>query len=55
MVQPDYDLSEYEKMLTGIGFTILATKIIGHGLSEATYASSERHPLVLARREEVGE
>ena len=51
MYWSNYDLSEYEEMLTGIGFTILATTIIGHGLSEATYASSEQHPLVLARRE----
>ena len=51
MYWSNYDLAEYEGMLTGLGFTILATTIIGHGLSEATYASSERHPLVLATRE----
>ena len=50
MYWSNYGLSEYEEMLTGIGFTILRTKVIGHGLSEATYASSEQHPLVLATR-----
>ena len=51
MYWSNYGLSEYEEMLTGIGFTILTTTIIGHGLSEATYASSEQHPLVLGTRE----
>lgn len=51
MYWSNYGLSEYEEMLTGIGFTMLATTIIGHGLSEATYASSEQHPLMLARRD----
>ena len=50
MYWSNYDLSEYEKMLTAIGFTMLETSVIGHGLSEATYASSEQHPLVLMRR-----
>ena len=34
----NYGLSEYEEMLTGIGFTILRTTNIGHGFSEATNA-----------------
>ena len=51
MYWSNYGVSEYEEMLTGIGFTMLETTIIGHGLSEATYASSEQHPLVLARRD----
>ena len=51
MYWSNYGLPEYEELLTGIGFTMFANKIIGHGLSEATYASSERHPLVLARRD----
>lgn len=50
MYWSNYGLTEYEEMLAGIGFTILETTVIGHGLSEATYASSERHPLALARR-----
>ncbi|MDE0225277.1 MAG: class I SAM-dependent methyltransferase [Gammaproteobacteria bacterium] len=50
MYWSNYGLSEYEEMLTGIGFTMLATKVIDHGLAEATYASSEQHPLVLVRR-----
>lgn len=50
MYWSNYGLPEYEEMLKGIGFTMLATTIIGHGLSEATYASSEQHPLVLVRR-----
>ena len=50
MYWSNYGLSEYEEMLTGIGFSMLATRIIGHGLAEAMYASSEQHPLVLVRR-----
>ena len=50
MYWSNYGLSESEEMLTRLGFTILRTEIIGHGLSEATYASSEQHPLVLAMR-----
>lgn len=55
MYWSNYGLPEYEEMLTGIGFTILTTTIIGHGLSEAIYASSERHPLLLLRRGQVEE
>ena len=50
MYWSNYGLSEYEEMLAGIGFTMLRSTIIGHGLSDATYASSERHPLVLLGR-----
>ena len=50
MYWSNYGLSEYEEMLTGIGFTMQRTTIISHGISEATYASLEQHPLVLARK-----
>ena len=50
MYWSNYGLSEYEEMLAGIGFTMLRSTIIGHGLSDATYASSEQHPLVLLGR-----
>ncbi|MCY3819109.1 MAG: class I SAM-dependent methyltransferase [Gammaproteobacteria bacterium] len=51
MYWSNYGLAEYEEMLTGIGFRMLRTTIITHGISEATYASLEQHPLVLARRD----
>ena len=50
MYWSNYGLSEYEEMLTGIGFTILRTTNIGHGFSEAANAPPEQHPLVLLRR-----
>ena len=55
MYWSNYGLSEYEEMLTGIGFTILRNTNIGHGFSEATNLPPEQHPLVLVRREYVGE
>ena len=50
MYWSNYGLSEYEEMLTRIGFTILRTTNIGHGFSEATNWPPEQHPLVLLRR-----
>ncbi len=51
MYWSNYGLPEYEEMLTESGITLLRTTIISHGVSEATYASLEQHPLVLARRD----
>ena len=51
MYWSNYDLVEYEDVLTGLGFKVLTTTAVGHGYSEATVAPSEHHPLVLARKQ----
>lgn len=42
--------TEYEELLQGLGFAIVAGRIIGHGYGRTYTARDERHPLVLARK-----
>jgi len=50
MYWSNFGLDDYKRILTSLGFRVLETTIIGHGYGPG--ASNERHPLVLAQREQ---
>ncbi len=51
MYWSNYGLSDYQTMLTEIGFRLLETAVIEHGYTEATQAPTEQHPLIFAQAE----
>ena len=50
MYWSSYGMADYTDILTGIGFSLLKTSIIGYGYSEAPDTPPEYHPLVFARK-----
>lgn len=50
MYWSNYGLADYEDILSGVGFTLLRTSLVGHGYAETPEVSSESHPLVFARK-----
>ena len=44
-------IDEYRGLLTGIGFSLLEVSTTGRGYQEGMQQPTERHPLVLARKE----
>jgi hypothetical protein len=51
MYWSNYGIDEYRELLTGIGFSLLEVSTTGHGYPEGMQQPTERHPLVLARKE----
>ncbi len=46
-----YGVSDYENMLSSLGYRILDSSTIGHGYRRSRFRRPEVHPLILARRD----
>lgn len=50
MYWSNWGREDYERMLRELGFELLATRVLGHGYSDAEARRPESHPLLLARK-----
>lgn len=50
MYWSNYGLEDYQEILTGIGFDLLATTAIGHGYAEEYQGPDERHQLIFVQK-----
>ena len=53
MCWSNYGMTDYVEMLTGLGFSILKSSVIGHGYSKDQEMPTERHPLVFAQKQHM--
>ncbi len=53
MYWSNYGMTDYVEILTGLGFSILKSSVIGHGYSDDQEMATERHPLVFAQKQHM--